>query len=264
MNVLIAEGTATRYVSAENTIAEYTAIPVDEHVVGPHQEADRGDREARHRDEAVAEDALAGEAGDDLADHPHRGQDHDVDGGVRVEPEEVLEEDRVAAPVGVEEAEVEDPLQGHQEEGDRDHRRPQDLDDRGRVVRPHEEGHPEPRHPRRPHLVDGHDEVEPGEDRGEAGDEDAHRGELDVALREHRAVGRVEGPARVEPAGEQRVERDRRPDHVDVPAQQVELREGQVLRPDHQRDQEVPERGRDRRDQEEEHHDHAVPGEGLL
>ena len=158
----------------------------DEHVVGPDQEADRGDGEARHRDEAVAEDALAREAGDDLADHPHRGQDHDVDGGVRVEPEQVLEEDRVAAAVGVEEAEVEDPLEGHEQDRDRDHRRPQDLDDRGRVVGPHEERHAEPGHARRPHLVDGDDEVEAGQDRGEPGHEDPDRRDLDVALGEDR------------------------------------------------------------------------------
>ena len=42
----------------------------------------------------VAEDPLAREAGHELADHAHGGQDHDVDRGVRVEPEEVLEEDR--------------------------------------------------------------------------------------------------------------------------------------------------------------------------
>ena len=175
-------------------------MPGDEHVVGPDQEADRGDRQARHRDEAVAEDALAREAGDDLADHAHRGQDHDVDGRVRVEPEQVLEQDRVAAAVRVEEAEVEDALERHQQDRDRDHRRAQDLDDRGRVVRPHEQRQPEPGEPRRPHLVDRDDEVEPGQDRGEAGDEDADRRDLDVALGEDRAVGRVEGPAGVEPA----------------------------------------------------------------
>ena len=60
----------------------------------------------RHGDELVAEDALAREAGDELADHAHGRQDHDVDGGVRVEPEQVLEEHRVAAQRGVEDAEV--------------------------------------------------------------------------------------------------------------------------------------------------------------
>ena len=47
-------------------------------------------------------------------------------------------------------------------------------------------------------------------------------------------------------------------DDVDVPAEQVDPREREVLGADHDRQQEVAERRRDRRDQEEEHHDDAV------
>ncbi len=42
---------------------------------------------------------------------PMRRQDHDVDGRVRVEPEEVLEQDRVAAERRVEDADVEGALE---------------------------------------------------------------------------------------------------------------------------------------------------------
>jgi hypothetical protein len=59
------------------------------------------------RDRGVAEDALAAEGGDHLGDDAHAGQDHDVDGGVRVEPEQVLEEKRVAALGGIEDADAE-------------------------------------------------------------------------------------------------------------------------------------------------------------
>ena len=83
--------------------------------MAPDQEAEDGDGEAREGDEAVAEDALAREAGDQLADHAHRRQDHDVDGRVRVEPEEVLEEDRVAAERGIEDADAEDPLEADEQ-----------------------------------------------------------------------------------------------------------------------------------------------------
>ena len=54
---------------------------------------------------------------------PIDGQDHDVDGGVRVEPEEVLEEDRVAAVLRVEDADVEEPLGADEEDRDGDDRR---------------------------------------------------------------------------------------------------------------------------------------------
>ena len=72
----------------------------DEHVVAPDQEAEHRDAEAGEGDERVAEDLLAAEGGDQLADHAHRRQDHDVDGRVRIEPEQVLEEHRVAAAAG--------------------------------------------------------------------------------------------------------------------------------------------------------------------
>ena len=57
------------------------------------------ERDAGHRVDhrAVAEDRLAGEDGDDVADHAHRRQDHDVDGGVAVEPEQVLVQERISA-----------------------------------------------------------------------------------------------------------------------------------------------------------------------
>ena len=63
-------------------------------------------RDARKRDEGIAEDAFAREAGDDLADHAHARQNHDVDGRVRVEPEQVLEQDRIAAVGRIENADV--------------------------------------------------------------------------------------------------------------------------------------------------------------
>ena len=58
-------------------------------------------------------------------------------------------------------------------DGDGQHRRAQDHDEAGGVVRPDEQRQAEPGHPRRAHAVDGDDEVEAGEDRREAGDEDA-------------------------------------------------------------------------------------------
>src|SRR5216683_3170191 len=61
----------------------------------------------------IAEHRLAAEGGHQLADDPHRWQHHDVDGRVGVEPEQMLEQHRVAAECGIEEPEVEQPLDGH-------------------------------------------------------------------------------------------------------------------------------------------------------
>ena len=66
-------------------------------------------------DESVSEDALAREAGDELADHAHAGQDHDVNGRMRIEPEHVLEQDRIAAERRIENADMQDALHRHQQ-----------------------------------------------------------------------------------------------------------------------------------------------------
>ena len=118
---------------------------------------------------------------DELADDAHARQHHDVDGRVRVEPEQVLEEHRVAADRRVEDADAQHALERQQQDRDRDDRRAEDHDQAGRVVRPDEERQPEPRHAGRAHAVDGDDEVEARQDRREAGDEDAD------ARREHAA-----------------------------------------------------------------------------
>ena len=86
----------------------------------------------------------------------------------------------------------------------------------------------------------------------------------DARRRELRAQRRVHRPAGVEPAREQDVHAHEAAGHVDVPAQQVELRKRQILRADHQRHEEIAEDRRNRRDQEEEHHDDAVHGEELV
>ena len=210
--------------------------------MAPHEEADDRDGERGERDERVAEDVLARERLHDLADDPHRRQDHDVDRRVRVEPEQVLEENRIAAERGIEDPQVQHPLGRHQQHRDRDDRRAEDHDQAGRVVRPHEQRQAEPGQPRRAHPVDRDDEVEAGQDRREAGDEHAERGGDDVAVRRRGAVGRVERPAGVDAAAQGRDQREHAAEHVDVPAQQVDAREREILRPDHDRDQEVAER----------------------
>ena len=90
----------------------------DEHVVGPDEEAEDGDGHRGECDRRVAEDALAAEGGDHLRDNAHAGQNHDVDGGVGIEPEQMLEEQWVAALGGVEDADADGALQGDEHDGD--------------------------------------------------------------------------------------------------------------------------------------------------
>ena len=107
LKTLMAVKTPTSIESTPKTPASKVDWPDDEHVVAPGEEADEGDAQRRVGDRLVAEDVLAAKAADHLADHAHRREHHDVDGRVRVEPEQVLEEHRVAAARRVEEAEAE-------------------------------------------------------------------------------------------------------------------------------------------------------------
>src|SRR3546814_5252254 len=68
-----------------------------EHVVGPDDEADETDRHHGVGHAEIAEHRLARESRHDVADDAESRQDHDVDLGVTEEPEQVLEQNRVAA-----------------------------------------------------------------------------------------------------------------------------------------------------------------------
>ena len=69
----------------------------DEHVMAPDHEADDGDHQQREHHEAVAEYAAARETGEYFGYNAHRRQNHDVDGRMAVEPEQMLEQQRIAA-----------------------------------------------------------------------------------------------------------------------------------------------------------------------
>ena len=268
---------------AEDRVGE-RALTADEHVVAPDQEAQQGDGDGADGDEVVAEDVLAAEGADDLGDHAQGGQDHDVDGGVAVEPEEVLVEDWVAADGRVEDAQADDALGEQQQHGDRQHGGGEDLDDGRGVKGPEEQGHSEPGHALGPQHVDAGDEVHAGEDAAEAEDEDAHGGGDDAAGGLAGGVGGVERPAGVEPEGqevadphvvelgegaldhaaEQHPDEEHAAEGVDPEAGEVQAGEGHVLRPEHQRQHEVAEDRRDGGDQEQEDHHAAVEREHVV
>ena len=164
----------------------------------------------------------------------------------------------------VEDANVERPLQRHQQQGDGDYRSTQHHDQRSRVVRPAEQRQPTPGHAGRSHAVNGDDEVQAGEDGGEAGDENTNGRSDHVSIGVGRAERRIEGPAGIDATGHHGDDGGDGSRHVDVPAQQVNSRERQVLGADHQRNHEIADYGGHRGDQEEEHHDDPVHREQLV
>ena len=90
---------ATRKLSNEKIIPGIDRLAADKHVMSPDQKTEHRDRHAGTGDQAVTEDSFARETGDQFADHTHAGQNHDVNRRMRVEPEEMLEEKRIAAQV---------------------------------------------------------------------------------------------------------------------------------------------------------------------
>ncbi len=222
------------------------------------------DRHRRPGHEVVAKQALAREARDHFAHHAHAGQDHDIDRRVRVEPEQVLEEQRIASHRGIENADAERALECHEREGDREHWRSEHEDDARGVDGPDEERQPEPCQPRRAHLVDGDDEIEPGRDRAKARDEDSRRHRNDVAIRIGRTVGRVERPAGIDPAGDDREERERATRHEQIPTREIQSRECHVARADHEGHEKIPQHRRDRGDEKEPDHYDAVDREEFV
>src|SRR5581483_12266305 len=85
--------------------------PGHEHVVAPDEKTDHGDTDARPHHERVAEERLAREGRNDLTHDAEPRQDHDVDGRVGVEPEEVLEQQWIPTQGGIEYADVEETLE---------------------------------------------------------------------------------------------------------------------------------------------------------
>ncbi len=159
LNTLIAEGTATRKLSNEKTMLGVHGLAGHEHVMSPDQETEYRDRHAGERDEAIAENALSREAGDDLADHAHAGQNHDVHGRMRVKPEQMLEQNRDRRRYSGRRCRRGHALKRQQEQRDGDDRRSEHLNQAGGVVRPDEQRQTAPGHARRAHLVDRDDEV---------------------------------------------------------------------------------------------------------
>src|SRR4029077_16595570 len=109
-----------------------------EHMVRPDEESDHRDAKQGQRHRLVAKNALTRKAANDFADDAHAGQNHDVDGRVGVEPEQMLEQERVSAQQRIKNAQVEQTLENYQHKRDRHDGRTQHLNDAGGVMGPDE------------------------------------------------------------------------------------------------------------------------------
>ena len=240
-------------------------MPDREHVVRPDEHAREGDADRREGDRLVAEDRLPREDRDDLGEHPHRGQHHDVDLGVPEEPEHVLPEERPV--VALEERRHPLAVEEEHRHGRGDRRQDEHEQDRVGLDRPDEERDAHPGHPRRAHVVDRDDEVDRARERRERGQVEAEDPEVLAGgraelVRRERRVGRPAGAGGAA-VGEEAREHDEPAEQEEPVGESVQARERHVLRADHERDEVVGE-AREYRDDEEEDHRRPVHREELV
>src|SRR6266550_1852365 len=112
--------------------------------------------------------------------------------------------------------------------------------------------------------MNGHDEVQSGEYGGESNDKDGKSGLNDFGVAEGCAERGVEGPAGVHAAGQYGVHHESAADNVEVPAEKINSREGQIAGSNHQWNKKVSQNGGNGRNQKEEHHDLAMHGEQFV
>jgi hypothetical protein len=140
-------------------------------VICPDHEADDADRDHGIGHAEIAEHRLLREGGDHLADYAEAGKNQDVDLRVTEEPEQMLEQNRIAAACRVEERGGE--MAVGEQHGDRagENGERQEQQERRHQDRPDEERHLVQRHARRAHVEDGGDEVDRAKNRRRTRDE---------------------------------------------------------------------------------------------
>jgi hypothetical protein len=159
--------------------------PGGEHVVHPETEADERGRDERQHDREVAEHRPPGERRHDRRDDAGAWDEDDVDLRMPEEPEHVLEQQRVAAAIGVEEMRGDEPIENQRRAAEHHRGHREDHHERGDDLRPDENRDAIQRHAGRAHLERG------GDDRHRDG-ERRHFGERDQLRPDVGALGRRE------------------------------------------------------------------------
>src|ERR1700720_1406273 len=97
--------------------------------------------------------------------------------------------------------------------------------------------------------MDGHDEVEAGENRRKSRDKDGKARLNDFGVAEGGAERRVESPTGIHAAGQYGMHHEDAGDDEEVPAQQIDSGEGKITGTNHQGDKKVSQDGGDGRNQ---------------
>jgi hypothetical protein len=196
-------------------------------------------------------------------------QQQDVHLGMAKEPEQMLEEDRVAAASGIEETGAEVAIGEQHGHRAGQHRNGGDQQEGGDQPAPGKKWQLHHRHPRCAQVENGHDDVDRAQDRRDAKNVNREDGEVDAHATLHRQW-RVERPAGVDRAiadteqrqdEGQRQQRRRRWQEPETPV--VDARQSHVRRPDHQRNLPVGKACRSRH-QRGKYHDQSMYADQLI
>src|SRR5690349_9156452 len=121
---------------------------------------------------------------------------------MRIKPEQMLEQQRIAAELRIKDSHAEQSLDSDEHEGNREYRRAQHKDNCSGINRPDEQRQSAPGHTRRPEFVYGYDEVHSGEDRRKSSNENPDQRRHNLSLRKLAAVGGIEGPSGIDAPGQ--------------------------------------------------------------
>ncbi len=139
------------------------------HVVRPHHKADAADRHHRIGHAEVAENRFLREGRHDLTDHSKTRHDQDVDLRMSEEPEQVLEQNRVATAGRSEKSSSEIAVGQQHRDSTGEHRHRQQNEEHRDQLRPDEQRHLVHRHSGSAHVENGRNEVDRPENRRRAG-----------------------------------------------------------------------------------------------
>jgi len=239
------------------------------HVMYPDDEAKYGDEDGRDGNHFVAEEGLAGVNRKDFGEDAEDGENDDVNGRVRVEPEEVLVEDGVAATGGIEEAGTHGEIKQEHDGAGGEGRQTDELNHLGGEDCPAEGGHLKPAHAGGAHSDDGGDDVDRAHDGGNTresnGDEPEGLAVDEVAGGVLEANGGVGPPAGLGRAAgdEEAGGEDNAKDRNHPEGSSVEAGKGHVPSADHKRDEVVGE-AVEHGEGPHEQHESAVHGEETV
>ncbi len=203
---------------------------------------------------------LPAERRDHVTDDAESRQDHDVDLGVPEEPEQVLEQHRIAATGRIEKRRAEIAITDQHRDRPRQYRDRQQQEKGSDQYRPDKQWQFVKRHAWSAHIEDGGDEVYRAKQRTDAGQMQCEQRAIHADPGLIRGVGQwwIKRPsgagfAKCE-AGQYQAEGRRQQPEADV----VEPRESHVRRTDHQRHEPVAEATNQRRHDREKDHCQAV------